>query len=60
MQEPLTVSIADAKLLTGLGHTTVFKLINEKKLETVKVGSRTLVVFKSLKALLQLETGQAA
>jgi excisionase family DNA binding protein len=51
--DPITVTIAEARRLSGLSNTTVYKLIGEKKLEIVKVGTRTLVVYQSLKALLE-------
>jgi excisionase family DNA binding protein len=54
--DPITVTIADAKKATGLGVTTLYSLIGEGKLETVKIGRRTLVKTKSIRALL----GEAA
>ena len=36
----------------GIGRTTVYKLIKEGKLEAVKLGSRTLVLDSSVRALL--------
>jgi excisionase family DNA binding protein len=50
--DPITVTIDEAKRVSGLGHTTVFKLIGEGKLDTVKVGRRTLVKMDSLRQLL--------
>jgi excisionase family DNA binding protein len=49
---PLTVTIATARQITGLGNTTLWKLIGEKKLKTVRIGRRRLVVYESLHALL--------
>jgi len=49
---PLTITIATARQITGLGNTTIWKLIGEKKLKTVRVGRRRLVVYESLRALL--------
>jgi excisionase family DNA binding protein len=51
--KPLTITISTAKRLSGLGNTTIWKLIKEKKLETVHVGRRTLITFWSLEALLR-------
>jgi excisionase family DNA binding protein len=51
--DPITVTIADAKKATGLGVTTIYDLINKGKLETVKVGRRTLVKTASIRALLE-------
>ena len=50
--DPLTVTVAEVHRLTGLGLTTIWKLIAEKELETVHVGRRTLVIFASLRRLL--------
>jgi excisionase family DNA binding protein len=49
---PLTITIATARQITGLGNTTLWKLIAEKKLQTVRIGRRRLVVYDSLRALL--------
>jgi hypothetical protein len=48
---PLTVTIATARQITGLGNTTIWKLIGEKKLQTVCIGRRRLVVYESLRSL---------
>jgi hypothetical protein len=53
--KPLTVTVATAKKLSGLGHTTLWKLIKDKKLETVHIGRRTLITFSSFEALLKPE-----
>jgi len=50
--KPLTVTVTTAKKISGLGSTTIWSLIKEAKLETVRVGRRTLVTFRSLEALL--------
>jgi excisionase family DNA binding protein len=54
--EPLTVTIATARQISGLSNTTVYKLIKEGKLDTIKIGVRTLIPYASLKALLQPAT----
>lgn len=54
--EPLTTTIEGTKQATGLGITSIYKLINEGKLETVKIGRRTLIKTKSIRALV----GEAA
>ena len=51
--DPLTLTVKEAKRISGLGHTTVYKLIGEGKLHTTKVGTRTLISFASLKELLE-------
>jgi hypothetical protein len=50
--KPLAITISTAKKLSGLGHTTIWKLIREKQLATVHVGRRTLIIFSSFEALL--------
>ena len=52
--EPLTVTVTEARRLTGLGTTTIYKLIGAKELQTVKIGARTLIVYSSIKKLLGL------
>lgn len=46
-----TTTIKGTKDLTGLGVTSIYKLIAEGRLETVKIGRRTLVKIESIEAL---------
>lgn len=55
LRDPLTVTIQEARRLSGLSKTTMFKLIGEGQLRTVKVRRRTLVSYPSLKNLLEPE-----
>ena len=48
----LAVTVKEAKRLSGVGHTKLYELIAEGRLETVKIGRRTLVRYRSLEALL--------
>jgi hypothetical protein len=50
--KPITVTVAMARKLSGLGNTTLWALIKVGKLKTVRVGRRRLVVVDSLEALL--------
>jgi hypothetical protein len=50
--EPLTVTVATARRISGLGNTTIWLLIKDQKLETVHIGRRTLITYRSLVALL--------
>jgi hypothetical protein len=50
--KPITVTVAMARKISGLGNTTIWLLIKQGKLETVHVGRRTLIRFTSLEALL--------
>ncbi len=49
---PLTVTVATALRLTGLGRTKLYELIAERRVETVKVGRRRLVSVASIERLL--------
>jgi hypothetical protein len=50
--KPLTVTVAAARRISGLGNTTIWALIKQRKLEVVRVGRRTLITFRSLEGLL--------
>jgi excisionase family DNA binding protein len=50
--KPIAVTIPVARKISGLGNTTVWKLIAEKKLATVRVGRRRLITYESLERLL--------
>ena len=50
--KPITVTVAEAKRLSGLGHTKIWELIGSGVLETVRVGRRRLVIYASLCRLL--------
>jgi hypothetical protein len=52
----LTVTVATARKLSGLGNTTIWELIKNRKLETVCVGRRRLIVYRSLERLLSPES----
>ena len=49
--EPLLVTIDEALRLIGVGRTKLYELINEERLDVVKIGRRTMVRFESLKRL---------
>jgi hypothetical protein len=51
-EKPLTITVAMAKRLSGLGYTTIWKLVKDRKLQTVRIGRRTLIIFRSLEELL--------
>ncbi|WP_417618123.1 helix-turn-helix domain-containing protein [Parasphingorhabdus sp.] len=50
--EPQLVSIAVSCQLLSLGRTTIYRLISQGQLETVKIGRRTLVKMESIKFLI--------
>jgi excisionase family DNA binding protein len=41
--EPRLVGIAEATKLLGVGRSTIWKLIAEKRIETVQLGSRRMI-----------------
>lgn len=50
---PLTLSVAQVGLWTGLGRTKVQELINASAIVTAKVDGRTLVLTNSVLALIE-------
>jgi hypothetical protein len=49
---PLTVTVAMAREISGLGNTTIWALIKSGRLESTCVGRRRLIVYCSLEKLL--------
>lgn len=47
----ILASIPDAQRALGIGRSTAYRLIDEGKLETVKIGRRTLVKVSSIRML---------
>ena len=58
--KPITVTIPMTRRITGLGNTTVWKLIAEGKLKTATIGRRRLVFYESIEKLLSSRADQAA
>jgi hypothetical protein len=50
--KPLTVSVKRARELLDISHTTIWKLIGEKRLDTVQLGTKRLVIFSSIERLI--------
>jgi excisionase family DNA binding protein len=50
---PLTVRVADAARMLGIGKTKIYELIAEHEIEALKLGSATLIVFGSLEAFIE-------
>ena len=50
--EPLSVRIATAVRLTGIGRSTLYELINAGEIETVKIGRSTFIPYRCLKRLI--------
>ena len=55
LSEALAYSPKDAARVSGLGLTTVYRLINEGTLERRKIGTRSLIPARSLRALIEGE-----
>ena len=53
--QPIAYSVNDAASVSSIGRTRLYELINQGKIETVKIGRRTLVKAASLHRL--IETG---
>lgn len=51
--ERLALSIPEAAKVCGLSRATLYRLIQEKRLATVKIGSRRLVRPQAIDALLR-------
>jgi hypothetical protein len=50
--KPITVTVPVTREITGLGNTTVWGLIRDGKLRTIKIGKRRLVIYNSIEDLL--------
>lgn len=53
--EPLALSINDTAKTLSLGRTSIYALIREGRLETIKLGRRTLIKSASVRRLLGAE-----
>lgn len=49
----LTVSVAETARILSMGRTTIYKLINEGRLESVSIGRRRLIKTASIQQLLE-------
>jgi hypothetical protein len=58
--KPLTVTVAMAREISGLGNTTIWALIKSSKLESICVGRRRLIVYCSLEKLLSPEPSDSS
>ena len=47
-----TTSITDAARALSLGRTSIYALINEGRLKTIKIGRRRLIKVESIRELL--------
>lgn len=56
--EPITVRIREACRITGIGRSKLYELISEGEIETIKVGTMTLVPVAGLRAFIEGRRGQ--
>jgi excisionase family DNA binding protein len=49
----LTYTISEAAAALSIGRTTIYKLISEQRLRTVKIGARTLIPADQIRALIE-------
>lgn len=57
---PITVRVAEAARMLGIGRTKLYELIGQKEVDIVKLGSATLVVVSSLEAFIQRQLASSA
>jgi len=57
--KPITVSVRSAQEMLGLGHTRIYELIRDKKLDSVLIGKRRLIEVASIERLVE-QSRQAA
>jgi excisionase family DNA binding protein len=53
-EQKLAYSIKEVQQLVGVGRTSIFKAIKERKLKVAKCGNRSLVLFADLQEWLAL------
>lgn len=51
--EPIAVRISAAVKLTGICRSTIYELIGDGTIETVKIGRSTFILYASLKRLFE-------
>lgn len=50
---PLTVRVAEAAGLLGIGKTKIYELINAREIEIIKLGRATLIISASIEAFIE-------
>lgn len=50
---PITVRVKEACRLTGIGRSKLYELIGDDEIDTIKVGTITLIPMASLKRFLE-------
>ena len=57
--DPLTVSVATAIQLSGLGRTTIYAMLSADEIESLRVRGRKLIIYASLKNRLAANAASA-
>ena len=60
MIEPIAMRVPEACHYLGIGRSTLYVLISEGEIEFIKLGSSTLVLTESLRALVERRRHPAA
>jgi excisionase family DNA binding protein len=55
--EPITTTIGDFCRLTGLGRSTIYELLGDGRLDSVKIGKRRLILLDSYRRLIERKPG---
>ncbi|MGF6230516.1 putative DNA-binding transcriptional regulator AlpA [Inquilinus ginsengisoli] len=55
IQQPISVTVETAIAISGLSRGTIYKLINERSLQSRLKAGRRLVLFSSLKSYLEAD-----
>lgn len=53
---PITVRVKDACRMTGIGRSKLYLLIADGSIETIKIGSMTLIPVASIEAFLRSQS----
>jgi len=53
---PVAYSMSDACRVLSIGRTSLYRLVKEGRIETRKIGTRTLIPAASLRALVEGES----
>jgi excisionase family DNA binding protein len=56
----LAVPISEAATILGIGRSTIYKLLDSKQLDRVKIGRRSVVPISSLKNFMASKIEEAA
>lgn len=58
--DPIAVTTENAASILGVSRASVYNLVNDRKLEKIKIAGRALITVRSLKALAAEALGEEA